>query len=478
MSSKPTSVDQLLRENFGRFQGRDFIVIKKLQKSPRLAEVEIIELITWWDTASGPDQTLFDFMIANEILMHDAHETIKRKGMSQVESFDKFLNVKGINLLKRRVAKKDKNPALKEIRFERKSESGPLVAVESPTQIISREVRKLEQAGIPKVGTNLGRCTLAEVIGKGSSCVVFKGFHQTLNIPVAIKVFLPHNSLEVDVIRSRFVAEAQALAKLNHPYIVRVLDFEPGPPPYMVLEYVSGRALEDLIKQFASISHQRASYYIYRAAVGLVVAHKAGIIHRDIKPANILITKDDEAKLTDLGMAYIVSSVTSEDVSAAMKSKIVHGTPAYIAPEQALNPSEGDVRSDIYSLGATFFHAITGRFPFEAKSVNDVIMKHLNEPLVPPHKIKPEIPLDISNCIQKMMAKDPEARFQTVEDLLPDLMTFFLDSGYYPNTEDDDIEKLGGLVPGPVTKILINTAKKVALTSRARKQATEKSVGD
>ena len=469
MDKKPTSIDQLLRENFGRYQARDFIIIKKLQKSSRIKEADIVNLLTSWESKSQSKQTLIDFLVSNGILIYDILEVIRQKGLSQIENFDKFLNPNGLFSIKTIVVKRSKKSALKEVRLQPKRDKEK--AEEKPQAICKELEEELSKRGIPGVGMPLGKCYLEDLIGQGSSCVVFKGFHQTLNIAVAIKIFLPHNNLEIDVIRDRFVAEAQTLAKLNHPYIVRVLDFEPGPPPYMVLEYVNGPSLEDIINKEGDIPYQRASYYIYRAAVGLIVAHRSGIIHRDIKPANILITKNDEAKLTDLGMAYIISSVTSEEGGIPMTSKIVHGTPAYIAPEQALNPSEGDVRSDIYSLGATYFHAVTGRFPFQAKSVNDMIMKHLNEPLIPPHKIKSEIPIDISNCIQKMMAKKPGDRFKSVEEILPDLMTFFLDSGYYPANNEGAKRGDKGFSPGPLTKIIIDTAKKVAISSNARKQA-------
>ena len=466
MSNKPVSVEQLLRENFGRFQARDFLVIKKLQKSRRASEREIVEIVTLWDSKSPSDQSLLDFMVAKKILAADAFEVIKKKGLSQVDSLDGFLNLNGFNLFEKRNTKKNKNAKFREIRLHRESEEGPLVVMEAPKKISAEEAEEISEEGIPDVGTRLGKCLLTEIIGKGTSCVVFKGSHQTLDIPVAIKVFLPQQGVQLDVIRGQFVAEAKALAKLNHPYIVRVLDFDPGPPPYIILEFVEGSTLEELIEKYECISHQRAAYYVYRAAVGLVVAHKAGIIHRDIKPANIIITSNDESKLTDLGMAYVATSVSSSGVNLNIKSNAIYGTPAYIAPEQILNPNTGDVRSDIYSLGATFFHAITGRYPFEAKSINDVIMKHLHEPLTPPHEINSEIPVDISLCIQKMMEKKLEDRFQSAEDLLPELMMFFLDSGYYPASSDQEEKKYGGA--GPVTSMLINTAKKVALGGKKR----------
>ncbi len=122
-------------------------------------------------------------------------------------------------------------------------------AAEKVVEPEPEESKEPADENIPKVGSYLGKCLLNEIIGKGASCVVFKGFHQTLDIPVAIKVFLPDKSANVELIRSQFLSEAKTLAKVNHPYIVRVLDFDPGPPPYIIMEYVSGEALEDLIEK-------------------------------------------------------------------------------------------------------------------------------------------------------------------------------------------------------------------------------------
>ena len=163
----------------------------------------------------------------------------------------------------------------------------------------------------PKVGMVVGRCRLKKILGRGSSAVLFKGIHQTLDIPVTVKILLQSKLTDPDKVRKQFCTEARTLAKLNHPYIVRILDFDETPYLHIVLEYIDGSSLEELITRYEHINYQTTAYYIYRAAVALLVAHQNGIVHRDIKPANILITKDGRAKLTDLGVAYCATNFKS-----------------------------------------------------------------------------------------------------------------------------------------------------------------------
>ena len=232
--------------------------------------------------------------------------------------------------------------------------------------------------------------------------------------------------------------------------------------------------MEKLIERNGKISYKQAAYYIYRAAAGLLTAHKSGIIHRDVKPANILISKSGKAKITDLGVSGILSGFErknsqSPTTSTSSGVKELNGTPAYIAPEQALQSDCIDVRSDIYSLGATFFHAITGRYPFLDKSAYGMIMKHVREPLTPPHEIVDDIPIAVSRVIEKMMAKKPEDRYPTIEHLLPDLISFFVDHSLEsssvfaakPNFTDESAFGIDDTLnsSGSITRVLIRAAK-------------------
>ncbi len=262
---------------------------------------------------------------------------------------------------------------------------------------------------LPKEGAILGKCKLLERIGKGSSCIVFKALHRTLEVNVAVKIFLPDKRHNIAKFRQQFRSEAQLLAKLSNPYIVRVLDFENRGLPYIIMEYVDGISMIDLINNSGAIEPIEACRIIACVADGLETAHRHKIIHRDIKPENILIGKDKQVKLADLGIAALKSGFQEESTKG--KRNVLCGTPAYVAPEQALEPESASFASDVYSLGATFYHTLVGQYPFEANTVEEMIYKHISEPLVPPCKIRKEIPKSISNIVEIMMDKDPQKRF-------------------------------------------------------------------
>ena len=509
MMRKFRSINQLLRENSHRYRDEDLILIKKLSRSSWLKEKEVLDLLLYWDSRTNAKQSFIDFLIANGVLKKEVTGAFNRKESSKLLNVDKFISEKGLSSTRTRMEDFYKTPsnlrivktipkgdiASSEISPDKGSNSDPkkpqlkilrkddipkgdFESTETSPYMGSNSSQRIPQSKILKVGTRLGKCRLTEVIGRGTSSVVYKGLHETLQIPVAIKVFFPQNSSQGKIIRKQFGAEAQSLAKLNHRSIVRILDFEDGPHPYLILEYVDGKSLEELIKERGRIDYQQAAYYVYCVAGGLASAHENDIIHRDIKPENILVTKNDTAKLADLGIVHIKTTSDLENMPPS-KEDSLPGTPAYIAPELALTGNLGDARSDIYSLGATFYHAITGEYPFKGESPYMVIMKHVHEPLTLPHKIVSEIPPDLSILIQKMMAKKPEDRFQTVEELLPDLLTFFLGSGLYNVNKDLSPMGMDSKTPcfGAQTRVLINTAKKLIRSSRARNN-TRKEASD
>jgi serine/threonine protein kinase len=277
-------------------------------------------------------------------------------------------------------------------------------------------VKVHDRPKLPKIGAVLGKCKLTKQVGKGSSCWVFIALHQALQIDVAIKIFVPEKNSDIKKFRYQFKIEAQMLAKLNHPNIVRVLDFEDSGLPYMILEYVNGVTLMDRIKEVGALDSAEACRIISCIAAGLQVAHDKDIVHRDIKPENILISKDGSVKLADLGIAMLKSEFRgAQQEKTTSYGTTLCGTPAYVAPEQALKPESSDALSDVYSLGATFFHTITGRYPFDAATVEEMISKHIAEPLTSPSDIRKEIPEDISELIKVMMNKDPKKRFSLHE---------------------------------------------------------------
>ncbi|MFL5339307.1 MAG: serine/threonine-protein kinase, partial [Gemmataceae bacterium] len=204
------------------------------------------------------------------------------------------------------------------------------------------------------------------------------------------------------------------LAQLNHPHIVRVWDFEDDPAlPYLVMEFVEGQSLAELLQQSGRLRPERAVQVVGHIADALAAAHRLGVVHRDVKPGNILLTPEGTAKLADLGLAVSLDTDRNGHGLA--------GTVAYMSPEQATRPAAIDHRSDIYSLGATFYHLLTGQIPFQGSSRMEVILKHAKESPVPAHELVPELPPLASEVIDRMMAKSQADRYPTYDDLLLDL---------------------------------------------------------
>jgi serine/threonine protein kinase len=261
-------------------------------------------------------------------------------------------------------------------------------------------------------GSIIGRCVLLRQLGEGVCGRVFQAHHKTLNISVALKLLQPALFNDPRV-HEQIKHEAQLLARLNHPHIVRVWDFEDDPScPYIMMEYIDGPSLADLIEQCGRLAPDRAIQLMRHVARGLNAAWKLGIIHRDLKPANILLTRNGEAKLSDLGLAVILGS------SPNAVRPVAAGTPLYAAPEQCYAPQTVDQRSDLYSLGATFYHALTGAPPFAGPSVGEVMHQHACEIAVPPHHRVPGLPGGLSAIILRLLAKEPAHRYGDYEELL------------------------------------------------------------
>ncbi len=264
-------------------------------------------------------------------------------------------------------------------------------------------------------GAQVDKYLLLERVGKGGSGVVYRALHTKLKTLVAIK-FLHLEATSADgSALERFAREAQLLAQLPHPNVVRVLDFEDHPTrPYLVMEFVEGFTAADLIEQSGRVSPARAIEIVIDVAAGLEAAWKIGMIHRDVKPGNVLVSRTGGSKLLDLGLATF--SRSDLDGTGSDPAAGAEGTIAYMSPE-AISRSGVDHRSDIYSLGATLFHLAAGRPPFLGQSPYELVFKHLEE--APPvlHELVPETPPKLSAIIGKMMAKSPADRFQNYTDV-------------------------------------------------------------
>ncbi len=257
---------------------------------------------------------------------------------------------------------------------------------------------------------------LQQKLGQGSMGTVYKALQLSLDRTVAIKIlapFLADNRAFVE----RFLREAKALARLNHPNVVQGIDVgSVGGLHYFVMEYCDGPTVLSLIRQDGALDEDRAVGIIAHVARALEHAARHDIVHRDIKPDNIMIVEGGVAKLCDLGLAKELSADGSgSEAGAAM------GTPNYISPEQARGDPAIDRRSDIYSLGATFYHMLTGVPPFEGPSAAVVMVKHISEPPLPPRKRRPDIDPETERIVLRMLSKRPEYRHQTPTELLDEL---------------------------------------------------------
>lgn len=254
-------------------------------------------------------------------------------------------------------------------------------------------------------------------LGAGAMATVFKANQLSLDRTVAIKV-LPRKFSDNPQFIERFYAEGRAAATLNHPNIVQAFDVgKAGEFHYFVMEYVDGRTVYDDIVKQKRFSETDAVEVVMQVAEALQHAHGKGLIHRDVKPKNVMITKDGVVKLADMGLARAVSDKEAAEAEAGK----AFGTPYYISPEQIRGEREIAPPADIYSLGATFYHMVTGAVPYEGKNPSAVMHKHLKAELVPPDHVNPKLSAGVSEIIEMMMAKSPSKRYQNCKDLLIDL---------------------------------------------------------
>jgi serine/threonine-protein kinase len=254
-------------------------------------------------------------------------------------------------------------------------------------------------------------------LGAGAMATVYKARQLSLHRLVAVKI-LPKKFSQNPEFVKRFYAEGRAAAKLNHPNIVAALDVgRHGDAHYFIMEYVEGHTVHEHLVKEGPYSEADALAIAIQVAKALNHAHKAGLIHRDVKPKNILITKDGIAKLADMGLARAVSDREAAEAEAGK----AFGTPYYIAPEQIRGKVNIDLRADIYNFGCTLFHMVTGRVPFEGPDVSSILLKHLDEPVVPPDHINPQLTTGICEIIELCMAKKARKRYASTDDLIEDL---------------------------------------------------------
>ncbi len=258
---------------------------------------------------------------------------------------------------------------------------------------------------------------LQKKIGAGAMAVVYRAKQLSLDRIVAIKV-LPKRLSKNPEFVERFYKEGKAAAALNHNNIVQAIDVgEAAGFHYFVMEYVEGLTVYDELASAKVYQEGEAIRIVRQVAEALLHAHDRGIMHRDVKPKNIMLTKERVAKLADMGLAR----ATSDREAAMAEAGRAYGTPYYISPEQIRGEVSVDHRADIYSLGATFYHMVTGRVPFEGPTPQVVMQKHLKDALTPPDHLNTKLTAGCAAMIEMMMAKTPAARYSNCRDIIHDL---------------------------------------------------------
>lgn len=274
-------------------------------------------------------------------------------------------------------------------------------------------------------GLVLGNYRILDRIGAGGMAVVFKAEHLEMRHLAAIKV-LPMSAGQDPRLETRFTAEMRAVARLHHPNIVTALDAgrafssDPDAPVlwYLVMEYVAGQDLHDLVVGQGPMPLVRACNLMHQAASALSETHRFGLVHRDIKPSNILVTPEDQAKLLDFGLSRRLDTRLTQPGT-------VLGTVDFMAPEQARDASSVDIRADIYSLGGTFYWCLAGDLPFpNSGSPTECILRRLNQPPPSIRNVRPEMPAELDAVLAKMMALHPDDRYATPEAVLKALLPF------------------------------------------------------
>ena len=313
------------------------------------------------------------------------------------------------------------------------------------------------------IGEVLGnRYEIQEKIGEGGMSIVYKARCNKLNRYVAVKILKKELSDNEEIV-SKFKREATAIAALSDNNIVNVLDVGTQDDlNYIVMEYVKGKTLKDVIKQFGKLNYETAITIGTQIAKALDCAHRNKIIHRDVKPQNVLVTEDGIIKVTDFGIAKSTTSATLTNTTTIM------GSAHYFSPEQAKG-SFIDTRTDLYSFGVVLYEMVTGKLPFEADSPVTIALKHIQEEVVPPKQLNSKIPDSLNKLILKAMDKDANKRYQTAKEIIADLQKIKED----PDSVIDNVE-----VDNTDSHTIVMAPVKVPEKASSEKESINKNLED
>jgi serine/threonine protein kinase len=259
------------------------------------------------------------------------------------------------------------------------------------------------------VGEKVGPYQVLDIIGQGGMATVYKAFHPNLDRYVALKVLHPALKQDADFL-GRFQREARLVAKLEHPNIVAVYDFNShNGNPYLVMRMVEGQTLKTRLKS-GPLTLVQIAQIVTSVGSALEYAHGEGILHRDIKPSNIMLSQDGKIYLTDFGLARMIQSKES-----TLSREMIIGTPQYISPEQAIGESALDTGTDIYSLGVVIYELVVGKVPFNADTPYAIVHDHIYTPLPAPRDVNPDVPEAIERFLFRVLAKKREDRYESIE---------------------------------------------------------------
>jgi len=299
------------------------------------------------------------------------------------------------------------------------------------------------------IGRTIGNYVVREKIGEGGMGVVYRAEHPHIKRHVAIKVLHPGADRNPEVVH-RFFNEARAATEIRNAHIVEVMDFGelPEGTPYLVMEWLEGESLGSLLRATRKLPVPRAAHILGGIARALKAAHSKGVVHRDLKPDNVFLVRvegePDLIKVLDFGIAKLL--VTGMPARYQTQTGAIIGTPAYMSPEQCRGAKEIDHRSDVYSLGVMGYQMLTGRLPFDAEALGELLLKHMTEKPPPPAAIEPSVPEAISGVIAGALEKEPDKR-PTVDQIVAIM------EGGSPSALFFTTGRAGGTVPMPTSEI-------------------------
>jgi eukaryotic-like serine/threonine-protein kinase len=316
-----------------------------------------------------------------------------------------------------------------------------------PNEAKHEEPRREAKSGDPAIGRRIaeGKYAIESLIGSGAAGAVYRATHRELRRTVAIKLLHPHYQHDPQFMTS-FRGEALAASQLDHPNVMRVLDFgqEPDGLVYIVMEFLSGRTLQSLLDEERRLPTERAVEIMIQVCAALSVAHDHGIIHRDIKPDNIMLvpSRNDEGttfelvKVCDFGIAAL-QNPRAEDADLAADSSVIAGTPEYMSPEQARG-QDVDARSDVYACGICLYELVTGRPPFLGDHAGEILIKQLEETPKPPSQILRGLDPILEEVILRAIQKDPAKRHQSAREMRVELKELIEPGEGYDRDDQDE----------------------------------------